>query len=40
MYNVNVFCGQLFRFFQTKIFWFAVALCDLVHDVNPIQGLL
>ena len=31
--------GQFFRIFETVIFCFAVAICDLVHNVEAIYGL-
>ena len=37
--NVDNFSGQFFRIFKIIIFWFVVAICDLVHDVENIFHL-
>ena len=35
-YNVGWFEWSIFRIFNIIIFCFAVAMCDLVHDVEAI----
>ena len=32
----DCFSGQFFLYFDIIIFCFVVAICDLVHDVEPI----
>ena len=36
----NGFSGQFFRIFQIIIFCFVADICDLVHDVEAIRGLI
>ena len=37
--TLDDFNGQFFRIFETIIFCFVVAICDLVHAVEATYGL-
>ena len=37
--KATVLVVNFFRIFLIKLFCFVVAICELVHDVEPIHGL-